>query len=475
MSSKIVAIVGGGFSGALLGLKLREARPDWRIDIIEAKPRIGRGIAYGACAPEHMLNVPVARMELGLSPGFADWLARGGEMEDAVAEAGGDMAAAFAPRRLFGDYIEAQLKTAVTTRGRAGLHVIRGEAVRLLAAPRRGLLLTDGREVEADIVVLAMGNLPPRPPGGPDRWLYDTGTFIPDPWAVDAFQDLEDDEPLLLIGTGLTMVDVALHLDKRGHRGAVLAVSRRGLLPQTHRAGGNWRAFLQGRIPASPLALLRLVRQEVARAQEQGVPWQRVFDAIRPAVPTIWESWSAEQRRQFVRHLRPRWDIHRHRMAPRVANALHDLMQSGRIETLGGRIAGFREIPAGVAVTVRARKGGERLFEAGRVINCTGPGADFGRIAIPLIADLRERGAARADPLGIGFETSDCAVLDANGRASDWLFALGPLTRPAWWEIVAVPEIKIQIDRLVDHLVSEVPAGSRRLTTSDFLDIGEGI
>jgi uncharacterized NAD(P)/FAD-binding protein YdhS len=106
-------------------------------------------------------------------------------------------------------------------------------------------------------------------------------------------------------------------------------------------------------------------------------------------------------------------------------------------------------------------------------VNCTGPGGDFDKIAIPLIADLRARRLAMADPLGVGLETNDCAVRDASGKPSSWLFALGPLTRPAWWEITAVPEINIQIDRLVAQLTSTAPAPS--LTPEDFLGMGEGI
>ncbi len=124
-------------------------------------------------------------------------------------------------------------------------------------------------------------------------------------------------------------------------------------------------------------------------------------------------------------------------------------------------------------VTIKLRGGGTRQFRAGHVVNCTGPGSDFDKIAIPLIADLRERKLAVPDPLGLGFETRDCAVVDASGKPSAWLFALGPLTKPAWWEIVAVPEINLQIERLVAQITSE--KAPQRLTTADFLGMGEGI
>jgi len=368
--------------------------------------------------------------------------------------------------------MEERVHQALSLKARSGFTAIRGEAVRMLDNGE-GVLLTDGREIRADIVVLAMGNLPPRPPGGPDRWLYDTGYFIPDPWAANAFDDVDPAEPLLLIGAGLTMVDIALRLSAEGHRGPMLAVSRRGLRPGRHKAGGAWGEFLAGKIPASPLALTKLIRAEVAHAEAQNIPWQRVFDAARPAVAAIWESWNARQRKQFLRHLRPRWDIHRHRTAPRIGEALDKLFIGGQLEILPGRIAGYQEAGAYVDAALRLRGGARRDFRCGHVVNCTGPGSDFGKIAIPLVADLRERGLAMADELGVGFETLDCAVLDASGKPSSRLFALGPLTRPAWWEITAVPEINLQIERLVAQIVGQ--SSIQRLTTADFMDMGEGI
>ena len=214
--AKTVVIVGGGLSGALFGLKLHRAQPGWRIIIAEPKKRLGRGVAYGACGPNHLLNVPVGRMEIGITPSFATWLnGHRGAIAEALVESNLDINAAFVPRRLFGDYIEERIGEVLDTKSLTGLTTVRGEAVRLLTGAR-GVLLTDGREIRADIVVLAMGNLPPRPPAGPDPWLYDSGFFIPDPWAMDALEDLDAAEPLLLIGTGLTMVDIALRLSQEG-------------------------------------------------------------------------------------------------------------------------------------------------------------------------------------------------------------------------------------------------------------------
>lgn len=477
VSAPTVAVIGGGFSGSVFAMKFARANPDARVIVVERGRRVGRGLAYGACEPDHLLNVPVSRMELGLKPGFTDWLlSHRARLGDALDESGGDIAGAFVPRELFGAYLEERIGEAVSSDHARGLNIVRGEAVRLLDFPARGVLLADGREIAADIVVLATGNLPPRPPAARDSWLYDTQLFVPDPWAEDAFDGLDLDAPLVLLGTGLTMVDVALKLAGLGHRGRMHAISRRGYLPLAHRAGGSWPSFHDPKMPASPLALMRLLRGEAKKAQQQGVPWQRVMDTMRPEVARVWAGWSARERSQFLRHLRPRWDVHRHRMAPRIAERLDALVRSGQLAVRGGKVKAYRRDGALAEVVVRGRgTTAETALSAARIVNCTGPRSDMDRLAFPMLADLRRRGLIAPDELGLGIETDDCAVLGSAGHVSPWLYALGPLTRPSWWEVVAVPEINAQIDRLVRDLMQGTHPREAPSLADAFHDLGAGI
>lgn len=473
-----VAVVGGGLSGTVFALKLSRARPDLRVVLVEESRRPGRGLAYGACSPRHLLNVPVSRMETGLEPPFIDWLrARPNEIADALTESGGDLSAAFVQRTLFGAYLQERLAAARTDGTGPGVQVLRGRVAAALDDGRRGVRLEDGRAIEAATVVLATGNLPPSPPGRTDAWFYDTPLFVADPWAADAFDHLDPAAPILLVGTGLTMVDVALKLAEHGHTGPMLAVSRRGLVPKAHMAGGAWPPFLKDHIGERPMALLTRVRAEVAAAEGEGMPWQRVFDAARPAIAAIWSRWSLKDRRQFLRHLRARWDIHRHRTAPRIDAALQSLLASGQLRIRGARLARFALNGADeVKVTLRPRGGGEETYAAARVVNCTGPASALDQLAIPLIESLRAKGLIKPDVLGLGLESADCALIEASGAVSTWLYALGPLTRPAWWEITATPEIVVQVDRLVARLTeAEVDSITLADTATAFLDLGAGI
>lgn len=457
-----IAIVGDGFSGTLFALKMAAAQPAAQVTVIGRERRIGRGLAYGAADPIHMLNVPVSRMDVGLKPSFLDWL-RSEHGSDWTLES-------FAPRALFGAYME-MLATAAVAEG--SIRRARGEVVEVENGARPAVVLTDGRAIAADVIVLALGNLPPDRPGGLSATVIDSDLFVADPWAPGALDDLPPDAPVLLVGAGLTMIDIALRLAARGHQGQMTAISRRGLLPKGHQTGGAWPAFLHEHVGKPPLAVAREVRRQVNLALASGVPWQRVFDAARPAVPAVWSSWSLAERRRFLARLRPWWDVHRHRTAPEVTAGLQNLLEGGRLRVIGGRFGEAKMIAGQAQIEVRAGGATQRI-EATRIINCTGPGGRFDRTALPLIADLRAKGLAKADPLGLGLDTQDGAVISASGEVSERLYALGPLAKAAWWEITAVPEITIQVDDLARRLAnSSTP--DRPLSATTFMDMGAGI
>jgi uncharacterized NAD(P)/FAD-binding protein YdhS len=457
---RTVAVVGGGFSGTLFALKLSAARPDWRVLLIEPS-RPARGLAYGAAAPQHLLNVPVTRMEVGLKPAFATWLEQRRELlADALAEADGRLADAFVPRRLFGDYLAERLEEGLH---RPNLALIEGEVVSLADKPR-AVVLADGRTLAADQVVLALGNLPGASPFRPSPRL------VADPWAAGALDSIAPGASLLLIGTGLTMVDVIMSLRARGHRGALHAVSRHGLLPRSHASGGNWRTdFSPG---LSPVQTLRAIRREVTRAIALGTPWQRVFDAVRPMVAHVWSLWSPPQKKSFLRHLRSIWEVHRHRMAGRLDAAVRALLADGALTVTAARVLALDAGRDHVAAFIRPPGEKPRLIEADQAILCMGPLMDLRKSPLPLLRDLFARGLVREDALHLGLENRDCALLDTQGVESDWLFALGPSTRPALWEIVAVPEINAQIDQLVGRIASDA---TPRALHAVFVDIGAGI
>jgi uncharacterized NAD(P)/FAD-binding protein YdhS len=203
------------------------------------------------------------------------------------------------------------------------------------------LQLERDRRVMADIAVLATGNFPPEAPKIADPSFYHSHLYRPDPWAADAVSDLDPAAPVLLIGTGLTMVDTAISILDRGHRGRIVALSRRGLLPHRHEPVPS-APLLERPLPTGIVELLRLVRHEVVRAKHAGGDWRSVVDGLRPAMLDVWQSMNGDNRARFVRHLRPWWDVHRHRMPRLVAARIAAGQAAGQIVVAAGRILDFR-------------------------------------------------------------------------------------------------------------------------------------
>jgi uncharacterized NAD(P)/FAD-binding protein YdhS len=425
-----VAIIGAGFSGTLQAINLlRHDGP--RATLIERAPVAGTGLAYGAAHPGHVLNVRAANMSaFPDDPShFVRWLeARG------VADAAG----AFIPRVTYGEYLRELLEAALRdSNGR--LTLVRSEVEDLEFANDVRLQLGD-RTLHADAAVLAVGNLPPHDPPGLDPAALSSARYKGDPWDASVPEGLGANDTVLVIGTGLTMVDVVLLLDARSFKGRIVALSRRGLLPRSHAAGSEWQKLHER--PATTAS--RLVQQ--VRTRGEAIGWRNAVDELRPFTQAMWGNASEAERGRFLRHLRPWWDVHRHRLAPEVHARLTTVIERGQLEVIAGKTLGFAEGPDGIAVTLR-RRGSDaaETITAQRIVNCTGPLGDLARTDEPLLQKLAARGVIRPDAAHLGIDVDNQGqTIDAEGRPNGNLYALGPMTRGAFWEIVAVPDIRSQ-------------------------------
>jgi uncharacterized NAD(P)/FAD-binding protein YdhS len=452
-----IAVIGAGFSGTLLTLHLlRRCPPPTRLVLIERNSQFGRGLAYATGNANHILNVPAGRMSAfhDRPNDFLDWL-----VAQPDAEAGGTIGPGiFAPRRQFGAYIRALLNDEIKRSGRERLELVKGDVIGLDRTAHPMVLTLDrNRTVQADLAVLAMGNCPPEPMPIANPAFYDTPFYRPDPWASDALTDLDADASVLLVGTGLTTVDAVISLLDQRHRGPIYAISRRGLLPRRH-AGVPLPAPEHEPYPTAVNALTHFLRNETARATAQGSGWQPVIDELRPFMVDVWQTMPMPDRRRFLRHLRPWWDVHRHRMAAQVADRIDAAQASGQFRVLIGRVRDYAIKGKVVEAYYRAR-GQEALatINVARVVNCAGPGADYDRIQEPLIRDLLCEGVVRPDPLRLGLDvTGNCALLNRQGAISRRLFAVGPVTKGTFWEMTAVPDIRRQTEKLAEYLAGLV-------------------
>ena len=427
-----VVIVGGGFSGTMMAAQL--VRRGLTVLLVEGGGRAGQGTAYSARDAVHLLNVPAGKMSA--------WPDR---PEDFVAA--GHAAGAFAPRCDYGEYLKAILDQAVGE----GVTVVAASAV---SAVRTGdwwrATLDDGTHLVARALVLAHGNQLPEPMRVGEG--INPALFINNPWGDEARAAIEQAArsggDVLILGTGLTMVDQVLSLAAAGHPGRIVALSRRGQMPRGHAAHDLAPVELAEVPQGNALALWRWLRRRSAL-----VGWRGAVDALRPHAQALWRGLDDVEQRRFLRHARPYWDVHRHRIAPQVAAQLQAMIAAGRLEVVAGRVSSVKE-DRGALDVIYSRRGattnGREEFAA--VFNCTGPLGTMAGTCDPLLRQVIAGGLVVVDRLGMGLD------VDGHSRAGERVWALGPLTKGAFWEIVAVPDIRGQVAQVADDIAKELAA-----------------
>ncbi|QUS36335.1 FAD/NAD(P)-binding protein [Falsirhodobacter algicola] len=428
-----VLIIGGGASGVIMAAHVL-MRPGTRVTLIERGARTGCGIAYATTDPNHLLNTRAQGMSAFADrpDDFLDWLHREGR---AVCPD------AFADRASYGRYLGQVL---APWDGTARLTILQAEVTALEPCPHGIIAHLPGHPaLRADRAILATGHAVPE--AGPD---------LDGAWSFGA--DMEAAGDVVIVGSGLSMVDQVLSLLAAGHRGTIIAVSRRGRLPLPHAAAGARPPPAHPPIGAEVSALLQWARAFARRIEAEGGRWQDAVDAIRPQAQRIWQGMSEAQRRRFLRHAATWWGVHRHRIPPASASLLQGALDRGQLVIQRAAFEGTEREGADRIARIRHAGGQSRRIRAARIIDCRGILRDPETHGSALIRDLLRRGTARMDPLRIGLSVDAASrLIGADGQAAERILALGPVARAAFWEITAVPDIRDQAARLAAVLEAQ--------------------
>jgi uncharacterized NAD(P)/FAD-binding protein YdhS len=446
-----VVIVGGGFAGVAVAYHLlREMDADGRIHLVEMGPWLGRGIAYGVESEVFRLNVPASRMSI--DPDTPD---------DFVTFSGSDEPHAFLGRALYARYVTARLAATVRERP-AKIRLWRGEAVAVTAD---SVVLRSGTTLPAAAVVLATGIVPRVTR---DHW----HAKVVDAWDECALATLPSQGRLLLLGSGLSALDVLAFLDAQGFAGEVTLISPRGLLPLPHEpvfASHGTPPLTAADVEQAPRALgplMRWVRGTIASAVRDGVPWQRAVDRLRPHVTSLYRALPPAHRARFVRHVRPYWDVFRHRAPADAMERVERWARAGRLHRLAGRVTIDRRNAAELTVDIRERSGRQRRERFDAMVRCVGPALDVAEAQTPLLRSLIDGGLATLVPHGLGIETTpEGRLVDGHGEPSSRLYGIGAVRRASDWETTSVPDIArhaLQLARAIAKAPGSAAASKTR-------------
>lgn len=457
---KTVAIIGGGFSGTMAAVNLaRLSDGPLCIQLINDRYPLGRGVAYGTKREEHLLNVAARNMSAvpDHANHFLDWLRTRVDYSDLPDP---QLRETYVPRRIYGDYLRSILANymqPIDSHHPAEIRVIENEAVDIEYSydGSAEITLRDGSTLEADRVLLATGNQPPTSLAGED---FTHPAYCADPWGnwMEKIPDPEQD--IIVLGTGLSMIDVFLTLSELGWEGNMIAVSHNGMIPQAHFRGIEYPDFL----PEEPESLglenlVQLLEKHCRQLQRIGENPGIVVDRLRPHTQRIWQQFDLEEKQEFLKRYAARWNVIRHRIAQPIHQRVTEAITEGRLKVVRGRITGVTAQNDQVVVDVQNKAGLTQSLEGGLVINCTGPNCGFSGTSVPLFQNLLKRGLIRPDELDMGIDVgADFAVIDAEGNPSEFLFAVGPLMKGTLWETTAVPELRGQAMRVAQLLLDDV-------------------
>ncbi|MCA1984105.1 FAD/NAD(P)-binding protein [Nocardioides nematodiphilus] len=464
-----IVIVGAGAAGALSALHLtREAgRRSTAVEIVLLDPadRWARGTAFGTADDQHLLNVPASGMSaLPEDPThFVAWRRRNGGSPDGYV---------FAPRREWARYLDETLSEAVRQAG--GEVTVEHRRTRAVGVRRHtcgaAVTTSDGEEIACQAVIVATGL-----PAAGHHWappeLADSPFFVPDPWAPGAIDVVRRDRTgpadVLLVGAGLTMVDLTLSLtgeDARTDR-VLHALSRSGRLPHPHAPALKPAAIPDVSDWGADLASIReRTHEHLHRVWESAGDWRPAVDGLRFQLATLWGRLTEEDRAAFLATDAGEWNVVRHRMAPSSDVVIRELTHVGRLDQLVGEVRSAEPLPRG---GLRVTLSDDRTLDVGWVVNCTGPRLDIRTLGNPLLDDLlrdRKGGAlATLATAGMGVRTDHGRLVDEVGSTAAPLWTLGALRKGELWESTAVPEIRTQALALATGVLDAVAPLPRRL------------
>jgi uncharacterized NAD(P)/FAD-binding protein YdhS len=453
-----VSIIGGGFCGVMSMVHLA-AGADFplHLTLFNSRYPTGRGIAYNTYSERHLLNVEARNMSAFHSQPshFADWC-RGIK---SIGISPDQIPFSYVPRNYYGQYLnEIMENTVKNPPPGVSIDIVEEEVTDLEHEDRIRVITAGGKKIQSDKVILATGNHEPGNPGIPGMSFLESKNYFPNPWSEDAVRGLRKGDTVLIIGTGLTMVDIVLGLEEKKFDGHIIALSPRGFNILPHRKYNPQRSILDELAPPYDLKnLFRLVYKHIRRARLNGESGETVVDAIRSKTQEIWQHLTLDEKKTFMTHIRHLWGVARHRIPGEVHAQIQELIKESKLEVIAGRVKDFSEDDSGITVTIHKRKDQtDAELRVARVINCTGPQSDIRKHDSDLIKNLVRKGTILPDEMNLGVHaTADGRIIGADGSISERIFTLGSLLKGKLWESTAVPELRVQAERIASMILQK--------------------
>lgn len=443
-----VAIIGGGLAGLLVAYNLLTASGVEKIPlkgmIIEPSERLGAGLAYSEVSVAHILNVPTAKMSISDKDpnSFLKWLTDKGYNYQPDS---------FAPRHLYGEYVHDAFENANILRkfSHQRTHAV---GIRKIGSGEYEITDSAGETILARDVVIALGNSPL------NDETQERNLHFSAPSDSAALAQGSRSRRVGIIGTGLSAVDTVLALEELGFSGTYTLLSRRGLLPRAHFHTNIRYPLLDESVSkiaesGSILSAFRNFRRAVAA----GIPWPVLLEGLRPKTQSLWKGLPIQDKQRFMRHLKPYWEVFRHRVPSDSLSIIEKLADANRLRIVKGRIQKNEFLNEEILLSVSTPKSGQQKFNFDVVFDCRGLWTDLSQSGNSLIKTMTNNGLAQYDQLKLGFQATEEGILiGSNSTPQIGLYTLGSLRRGEIWETTAARELRVQAVAIATVITNEL-------------------
>ena len=460
-SKRTIAIIGGGFAGSMTAVHLmKQHEVPVHIILINSHYPLAKGVAYSSYSHKHLLNVPAKNMSAfpDKPNDFMNWI-KNHDNYGALDQ--NELPGMYLPRNIYGHYLKDTFDNAIRKKPEnVSIEFIHDEAIDLEKTETQvQIYFSVSPPIFADKVLLAMGNQQPRHPDFRNDTFINSKRYFPNPWVNEAVSHPEKDEQVLVIGNGLTMVDVVFGLREKKFNGKIFSLSPHGFKILPHRKFEPYTGLMDDLNPPYNLEkLVKTFRAHVKILRSNGVTGEAVVDSLRPLTQKIWLSLSKKEKERFMYHLRHMWGVARHRLPMDVHKHIQHMILDDKLEIISGRIHSLQELNDGVEITIARRNKSEMLnIKVGRVINCTGPEVDITKMKSPLIQNMLLSKTVLPDELKMGFyATPDGTIINSDGSTSERIFTIGSWLKGILWESTAVPELRGQAKAVAGKMLEEL-------------------
>ena len=437
-----IAIIGGGISGTLTVLNcIKQSKKPISIIWFDTHNNFCKGYAYSTIEEGHLLNVRANNMSIFFDEPthFTQWLNQHYPHYNPTD---------FVPRKIFGEYVNDIFENTKKTNQLVFITQLAEEVISIDKLDDSFELKTKNTYLVQKLV-LAFGNfLPPHPKSISSDYIS-SENYFQNAFHPSLTHKILNKNNITIIGSGLTMIDVVISLSKNKYKGLIHIISPHAYVPDVHHENAfpSVSPFIEEKKIYSLSEILSIVNKQLKIAKNQGLNPHSIIDVMRPYFQNIWVNFSIDEKHQFLRHLRHKWGVARHRAPMQSMIVFQELISNNKIGLIKGRVFDIKYSEKNFVIFYSNSQQSSQTLKTDLIINCTGPEADYTKIKMPLIQNLLKNQIITPNFIKYGINAQK------DGQISQNVYTLGPPLKGVLWESTAVPEISAQAYKLAVNFI----------------------